>query len=421
MAGPVGTTTAYGTQGQTLEFDTESTLGTADGSAKDIRFEELTFPTVTRQQIENKPKGRENWADNQDRPITYEAVQEDAISVTANCRLSSANLDPLTLMATVGGMGSDTASKTTAAVTGGTIDTASDAGLPGRAFLVELDDGTYHPVLCTATESGGAVNITMNPPDDATAGNDCLAMQTIYPKQQEITTYGNLKWNTRAENTSVNQLAYQASGCALSSIGTITIEPNTPLKFDFGLHAGDIDQLSDTMDADSLKFRENVPITDCNFEFGFYDAGTGISNSTANLIKAEIDLNYSSVPIPATGGTCLNGIQGYYSMPGTPKITLEMIMDKSRWDDFEGTNAYKYIHFVQPSSNAGNTTPTPAWGFWFPNCFLSEAPVMISDGDYYRMTCVYEGYSANFGSSTINNAQEMAPWYYAVGGYYVVA
>lgn len=414
-------TTAYGTQGQTLAVDTESTLGTAAGSAVDIRFDELTFPTATEQSVENRPRGRENWADNQDKPINFEGVQEDAISVTTKCRVSTTNTDPMTFFATMGGMGTDDFADTTCTITSGTIDTVGNIARPGRAMLCELDDGRYFPVLGAETESAGAVDITMNPPDDSAALSNCYEMTTIYPKQVELSTYGNFLWNTRGIHTTAPDLAYQAAGCALSSIGTISLEPNMPLSYQFGFHAGDVDQKSDTMDNESLAFGENVPIINDDFQFGFASAPSddnwSLSNSCANLIKADIDLNHGAIVVPATGCTStLNGIQGYYAQPGVPRITIEMLMDKARWDDWEGTNADKYIHFVQPTSTVG-TSPVPAFGFWFPRCYLVENPVMISDGDFYRMTLVYEAYSAGFESTTTNNSQGMAPWYYAVGGY----
>lgn len=411
--------TAYGTQGQTVEFDTETTLGTALGSAIDLKVEEKTFPTKTTQVIENNPLGRENWANKSDKPITYEAVQEDAISITCNCRVNADNDDQLTKMATIGGFETDAADDTTCAITSGTINTVSNVAKPGRAHLVQLDtSGLYYPVLGAATETDGAVAITMNPPTDATAGNACLEMTTIYPQQAETALYGNFKWNTRGANTAANKLAYRASGCALASIGTISIEPNTPLKFQLGFHAAKIDQIVDEMNAESMGFLDKVPVTNCNFEFGFAASSDSwsIANTKASLIKADIDLNYSCVPISAIGNSCVNGVQGYFAKPGVPKITLDMIMDKAKWDDFEGTNPDKYLHFVQPTS-AVSTTPVPAWGFWFPKCHLIDCPEMISEGDYYRMTLVYEAHSAGFESTTTNNSQGMSPWYHAVGGY----
>lgn len=417
----------YGTQGQTLEFDSEAVFGTADGSAAELRYESLTFPTVEKQAVENRPRGRENWADHQDRPILIDSAQDGAISITQNNRVGTTNYDVLTSALVVGGgAGTDTAAATTGTLTApGVIDTTTDIIRPGRAVLVTLTNGLSFPLLGVNTEGGATSGIvSMAPPAASSAGAAVNVMVTAYPRNIELSTFGHFTWTTRGDHTTAPDLAYEASGCALSGISTITIEPNTPLQFSTTWSAAKVEQVADTLDSETFSLLSKVPVIDCNFEFGYADAPAdysalvaGITRSVASLIRAEIELGHAIVPIPSVGSDdCIGGIQGYYAVPGTPKITLEMLMDKDLWDEFGGTNVDKYLHFVQPSSDIG-ATPTPAWGMWFPRCYQVQSPVMISDGDYYRVTVVYEAVSARLGSATTNNAQGMAPYYYASGGY----
>lgn len=418
--------TIYGTQGQTLAYDTEATFGTADGSAVDLRYESLTFPTAEKTAVADRPKGRENWADHQDRPILIDQAQDGAISITQKNRLTTSNYDVLTsALVTAGGAGGDTSAADTGQLSaGGVLDTAANTVRPGRAQLVTLTTGAAYPVLGINTEGEGTSGIiTMAPPAASAAGAAVNPMITAYPKNAELSNFGHFVWTTRGDHTTAPDLAYEASGCGLSAISTIVIEPNTPVTYTATFSCAKIEQTADTLDAESMGLAK-VPVIDCNFEFAFAAAPAswaaleaGLTRSVSPLIRAEIELNHAIVPIPSVGSDdCIGGIQGYYAVPGVPRITVEMLMDKDYWDDFGGDNEDVYMHFVQPSTDIG-ATPTPAWGLWFPRCYQVESPVMISEGDYYRMTLTYEAVSARFAADTENNAQEMAPYYAASGGY----
>ena len=412
-----------GTQGQTLSFDTEGTFGTADGSAADILYEEgMTFPTEEYSGVDNNPAGRENWANDKDKPILVRNHLPDSLSYTSRMRVGTDNYDPLTQAGKAGGFGYNTAADTTASLASGVLDTVSEGGAPGLAYLVEQDtSGLYMPVLCATTESTNC-DITMQTENGATAGNDCLKMITMYPKNVALSQHAQFVWNTRGENTSGDDWAWTASGCALSGIDTITFEPNQPVQYGFTYHASKVAKTQSSLNAESLAFIEKVPVIDENFEFGFASApaegGTWkLTRSVSHIISASIDLNHSAVKIDATGGSnAIGGAQGHFAVPGEPRITVTMIADEDLWDQWSGTNAEKYLHFVQPTSSVG-TNPVPAFGFWFPRCYQVAPPVKDGSGDYFRMTVTYKARSAKFESTTTNNSANMAPYFYACGGY----
>ncbi|MCP4540156.1 MAG: hypothetical protein GY832_23710 [Chloroflexi bacterium] len=426
-------TTPYSTQGQTLRMGQQDDLvtvsdfaGTHDG---DIRTEEVVaMPTDVVNVALQANVANATFADKSDDPIVYESVRENAITIPLVARRGSGSTQqpPLITMLESGGcainstVDQDRTTTTSTATNGFTTD--DDLGvtsdLYNEAIMVKLDNEQYWPCLMNKSATAtNTVTLWMDLPSAQTSGNLVYSMWTATPRARRVPVTALLTFlqNTRgAETSGAEYLAWVAKGCALGSIGTLTIEPeaNGQTIWSPTFHAADLYKLDSALNVESFADTEKYLRNGGNFrfEFGTYAAGGDISSSFKELIKADIDFGLTTVPIPGTGtATSLNGTQDYMAVYQQATVTLQVIMSYADFDDVSAsTFANKYMGFVWPTTAPGDPGGV---GIWFPNCHQIAAPTWDGTGNYGVATLTYGADSAkNTGGTVSNSDTSQAPW-----------
>jgi hypothetical protein len=144
-------------------------------------------------------------------------------------------------------------------------------------------------------------------------------------------------------------------------------------------------------------------------QFAAASASGGITAAYHKLISATFTFGITAEQIAGFGDTaCKNNIQGWMQKTEPCKLTLTMLYDSTKLDDFDGSNGSKYVGIVQP----GAAETDCAWSLVLPNAHIMEAP----EAEYYgnnehRVTVSYTGRPAGYESSTTNVTANQ-PWYF---------
>lgn len=419
-------------QGSTAGYEVESALGVNTGTFSDFRWgaDSMTGPSQTRTGIANPNIGHRNANDQSDKPIFIEAHQPDSLPFTTYIRRSaSANTNP-PLAEWLGSAGWQVSKTTVSSVASyvsttqfDLADTGDAYGLPGNAILTKIDDATsdldnFYYLSLIAAKSTDTVTLGMALPAATSNAEPIEVVSTMTPYSRVVPATSTLSFirNLRATHTSGEDLAMEYEGCALSSLGEMTLEPNMAPELSWTFHVSRVNQdsvaIADEVFVDSEKF--GIVTHDMRVEYGTsVDAG-GIARGDVTFISAVINWGPSCTPRPGFGGGTLAGIQGYKQDSAPPSITLTADFSKSYWDDMEGTNPSRYIGLVQPTSDLA----TPAFGIWMPKCHLdSESTVVLNTTDnLITATVKYIGSVADYNSETDNDDLGAAPIYFAVSG-----
>jgi len=433
--------TPASTQGETLKFGQQDDLVTVSDFAGDndgdIRVKDaVTFPTDSVQVAQQSNRGNAVFSDKSDKPITYEMVRENAITVPLVARKAlteASDQPPLITMLESGGcnisMPYNHASTTSSTATNSftiTDDMAAGADRYNQAAMIELDTGVYYPTLINKLTdgAGGTALLWMDLPSAQTSGNNVIPMWTATPRATSVDASKLLTFyhNTRGTGAGGSEtLTFGAKGCALGSIGGISIEPegNGDLVWSPTFHAADVMLVNEALGAESFVGVEKYLRSGGNFrfEFGDYTASGDIASSYKELIKADIDFGLTTVPATAGGSTSiLNGIQGYVSVYQTATVTLQVIMKYADFTDvIDGTFTSQYMGFVWPTSS--KPSDPGGLGIWFPNCYQTLNPTWDGSGNYGVATLTYSATAAACtGGGTANNSPAMAPWAIAING-----
>ena len=408
-------------QGFTWSFAQETALGTA-GSYTELRPNEVpAFPTSTRQGMANPNLGHEHAYNQSDRPIWFQKYQEGAGSfATYIRRATSTGQNPISKLFESAGCSVATNSGTTVASYTSTTDwdlTATD-GAHGQAGLLELDDGTYYPVLC-ADYTSDTVTPSMAIPSASSATNAWEVMSTITPYSRQVVSTKTLAFqqHNRATHTSGEDLAHTWTGCALSAVGDMVIKPFEAPSLEFTFHVGKAAQSSDAITAESFADGEKFVVINDSFcyETASASAAGGIARSVGTILEATITWGFECVPIPGEGDGTYAGLQGYIHKALVPKLAITSTFSKSAWTELEGSNTSQYIGLVQPTTSL----TTPAFGFWMPNAHIDpETPPVVdfSSNDFVTGTVTYIADSAGYESAEDNSDAGAAPWYFAISG-----
>ncbi len=426
--------TPYSTQGQTLRIGQQANIATAstfggDVNDGDIRYDDTpTVPTDIVNTELQANTGRENSFDKSDEPIVWEGVREGALTVPLLARGSATNTDvpPLVAMLESGGCASAYYTDTTVAAYTDANDFTLTAWSPGadaygQAVAVTLDSGIVHPVLASkVTNATKDILPMMDEPEAADlVGNAVPTMHTVTPRTRMVPAGKHLsfRYNTRDDQNTGEDLTWQATGCALSDIGTLEVTPNEKTVWSPSFHVCDVLKIEEDLDTDVHIDLEKYLRTDGNFmfEFGTNAPGGEIGTATLELQKATINFGLTTVPVPGEGTTANNNsTQAFMSVYEQATVELQLIMDKAYFDDVSAsTFANKYMAFLWRST--ANST-NPSMGIWFPNCYQIGAPTWDGSGQWGVMTCTYGATSAKMtGTTTTNASSGMAPWYIGIG------
>jgi hypothetical protein len=428
--------TTYSTRGFQLAIQAESALGTATGSAYELRTVERPEMKAEAYQMFPQPNKHLHYADIQDKPVLYEK------DIDAALKFKYYNRCPLT--ATLGNdqspiislleshgltktfLPASTTLATYVDTNSWTLTSGYGSDTQMLAHIVRLggaNTGMFWPSLAgTYVHSTTAVEASMGLPSAAAALNTVERMATFTPSPRQVPTTKTLSltYRDRAIHTTAPDYGLILSGCAVTAIDDIVIEPGKPITFGLTLHAAKVVRDNLAMAAEVYADTTTLQIVNsATNEFGFAtaseaDPNTALANATAILQKMTIKLGTKVTPILGEGSiTCVNGIQGYLMDydPDACEIIIEGLFDKDRIDDAEGTNPHKYIHFVQ----GGSAITVPMFAFWAPKCQLKSIPEKVNEGEYYRMKMVYRPNCALYGSGRLNASAGMAPWALGLG------
>jgi hypothetical protein len=419
-------TTAASTKGRTVGIAVQTSLTNQPTTFDEIRTHEaVTIPTEESLSEAQPNLGHENALDWSDKPITFEGVRENGMTIPVAFRRGvTTGKPPIAKFAESGGCatyqsGNDSISAYT--------DTENWTYLTGAggdefalAHAVELDSGIYYPILeISMDETPSVVVPVMGLPSASSISNVAQSMYLITPQTGPVDNSKLLaaKVNTRGSHTTTADLAWAMYGCALGTFGDIVIEPQGQLTMAPTFHVADVDQLSDSLAAETFIDTTYLQRNQGNFRFEFedYSAAGQIPHACLSLLKATVTLGHTTMPIPGDGCTdSLNSIQGYIaSTPEQPKVVLELLMDKTYWDTFKTVgNTDKHIGFVWGTDNLN----VPAYAIWMPRCHQIASPVAdIISEEYMKVTVTYGASKPDWtGLTDGNNVRQSSPWFMAI-------
>lgn len=423
--------------GHVVAWEQETSLGSSTPTASTaLRHEEgLAFPTETRQVAAQSNLGHAVAFDKPDQPIIYEAVRESALKLPVMIRRASADdaTPPIVELFQAGGCAvSSLSDKTTATYTDASnltlaadvIDGAAGSDTGGHAVLLEEDGaGIYVPALVGAyTAATKDVALAVALPAQPSDGSDVQQMYTITPRVRQVPSDKTLGFRvyTRGKSSSAPDLAFDLKGCALASLDGITLEPGQDVPLTFNFHVADVAKATAALTAETLKDGASYQRIGGSFECILRESAAppvNLALTRVEMVKADINLGISTVPIPGEGSSnCINSIQGYQAVYEQATVDLQLLMDVQYWTEIEKADQADrkvwFLGFVQPTSDLD----IPAWGLWFPRMHIIDVvSADLQGADYMLCTLKMGATSAEFGASERDNDDpEMAPWYFAV-------
>lgn len=419
-----------------LRMDTESSLGTAAGSAVYLRPEEVpALPTQTRHMIANANAGKRNPFNMDAKPQDIELFREDAISFAQRIRRAETDGGTPSLVTQLKSAGwtvETTDSATTisdASPQVGEFDLADDVTDEGESILVTSPASVYRPVL-VASDVAGVITPSMALAAAPADSSIVEIMHTLTPTT--ATTYQvptnqtlQFRWNSWAQyDDSLGDLSVLCSGCALSSIDSIEIGPvgSFPV-LNMTYHVGKIDIAADDIAAETFVDSDEFALIDENFEFCFADASMSgaIANTPFSLEKMTINPNIEVRPVPSIGSGNYAGLGGYMLIPNPPTVSFtgyftgSSTLENKIITELESDNTSMYIHAVQPTTNLD----VPAFGFWMPNCHLvadDSFNIEMAGDNAIKFTANFMCSTSGYDSLTDIDEVEAAPIFFGISG-----
>jgi hypothetical protein len=379
------------------------------------------FPNIKPSSIKLVPPGVGGHRNplSQDKPVACEVAVPDAIALNSRVhRADTDGADPImaTLFEAAGwthSQGPTAQATSTGAPAVGSIPVDDATGLvDGEACLVELA-GTYYPTLASDV-TANTITPSIDLPSAQDGSTDVVELMhsftpaTATGYQVPTNKTLQLRLNTLGYyNNAVGDNSYLATACAVSNLAAIEIGPvGSPLMMNWTLHAGDITVQEDDIAADS--FQDSAPFCvvteDARLAITDTNSGSAITPLvTKHFQKITFNPGCAVVPIPGQGATNVGGWQGFQTVPTPPTVTIDCLfegdtaMSRMFLDELAGSNASKYIHFIQPTSDPN----TPAFGIWMPNCHLlgGSEPTVELTGDMIHIVATFVGDLANWGGS----------------------
>lgn len=414
------TSTAYANKGQRLAYTVQSAFETVNTtSPKDIRADgEITVASSQSQGV--VPETVFVDALQREKPVLFRKYEDSAVKITALIRqATAAGGTPFLVDAfrsaglTVATPSNDT---TIAAYTNTTSYTLTDAAATdaGEFRTIVLNDGRHVPILMAADASGAGITPLHALPSAAQAGNVVRKCWTITPGQPgpvPADKFLSLFFADRANAASRN---IRMTGCWLSEIGELVIEPGTLPKIELTFGAAEVaESASDILMTTANDFADSAPVQvtdDPLVFFATYSSAGSVAAAYQKIIKGSIKLGVKTVPIEGVGDSgCLNGAQGAMLTLEPCEVSLDILWDGDKLTDWEGTNTSKMIAIVQPTAAA----TVPAWAFVVPNAHIMERPE-IDRGSMIVQKLKYTANPPAMGSTTTINAAQNQAWYFGI-------
>ncbi|MCP4677730.1 MAG: hypothetical protein GY854_19875 [Deltaproteobacteria bacterium] len=433
---------ANSSQGQTLAYDTETSLGTSAGSEEEIRYnEQPKYSTGIYTGIDNPNVGHAHAYARGDKPIWVEKHKENGLSFPVYIRSSATagGTPPIAEFFESSGcvIASNTARTTVATDAGDDkewtlTDDVYGADSSMIAGSIELDDErTYYPVLLNNyTSATKTCNAAMELPQNISTTRYYEMMTTIIPYARQVVSTKTLNFlhSTRGGYGSATDeaLRHRLSGCALSTSAELSLVHGEAPTLSLTFHVGKVAKNNNTMTTETFKCAEKFGVIDDDFKFEFGTASaSSITRGDKTLYSATIKFGIKTVPIKSEGTGTYAGIEGYMQVPDGPATaTITALWDYSWWngidqDSAPGENTSQYLGFVQPGYGVPSSTNRPSFAFWMPNAHLiAQDPVKLEfeDEAVIKGTATFEADCAGYDSGVLNADRGAAPWAFAIGG-----
>jgi hypothetical protein len=415
--------TAQSTQGSRFAYKKQSAFGTAETSGLvDFRVEgnpTQASPVATMVQPDS------NFANENrtEKPIPIFQANDSAFKCKWIPRQASAadGVSQTQASAESGGLDAtlSTNDTTVAVFSSVTAFTATDDVFAvGQGCVAELTDGRWWPFVVGDYNTGNAIVPAMGLPSVTEAGKALNSCLTIVPGAAgEITATDLLTIHTYLKSLdSTDQVFVINQDCAVTSWDDIVIEAGQPLILGATFGATSVTQSNGASALSVNSFADydgGVRLCDDVFvQFANASASAGITAAYQHLIKATIKLGVSAKQIPGFGSTsCSNGVQGWMKVMSPATITLDMLWDVARMDDFNGTNTSKFISLTRP----GAAETDCCWNFTMPNAHQSAFKYEPFSNAEHRITVTYTANVAGYNSTTATAALGNQPWYLLFG------
>jgi hypothetical protein len=262
----------------------------------------------------------------------------------------------------------------------------------------------------------------MDLPSIPSASDTVANMYTVTPFTGALDATDTLEfvYNTRGTLSSGQDLSWRYNAVSCSGVGELTFKYGEAPTLAFSFNVGKISEESDAIAAESFYDSAKMAVINDDFEAAYAasDLAGGITRSVFHLLECTFTWGFKVMPIMASGGGSVAGLQGYIQVADpNPKLTVTGLYDTAWTTLLEDQNdAYKYFHFVQPAVfDEGNEA---AFGLWLPKCRLSpEAPVSHDTvgSEYIKSTTTWDVSTSGLDSANLlDTVPAAAPWFFGV-------
>ena len=412
--------TAYSTQGAILEIAQQAAFGTAQTSGfKDVRVE--GEPTVmTPVGDPTRPDTLYNHSREQDKPIVIHTAKDNAMVAPSLIRQpASAGGDTYLKYAfeafgcTVSEIGADTTiDDVTPSAT--EFDVASATGFAAGKGCVVAANSQYLPTLINSVSSS-TITTQMGlaaAPSNGAVVNDALTVTPPTGAEIAGTKLCTLRLGVNALDG--DPVRIDAQDAAVTAMADLSITPNERVIIEPTWGCSDLSansaawQANDFIDAAGGVKLVHEPYA----QFAAASTSGAISAAYHCLISATFSWGVSVAQIPGFGSTaCNNNIGGWISryVPADCKLTLEMLYDSNKLNDFDNANASKYVAIIQP----GAAETDASWGLFLPNAHCQLVEAQHFGNNEHRVTVTYTPNVASLGDDTTTGIAN-APWYFVM-------
>ena len=410
--------TAYSTQGSKLEFSKQSAFGTASSGTYDDIRPEGTPSIKTAVGEGNMPETVFINPNDVDKPIVYNRAMDDAVTVSTLIRQAAtagetsftkdAFLAGGYVVTTNNNSTIDTYSTTTS------FAAADDNFAVGQCVNVQLDDGTWVPTLIAQYNTGNAIVPAMALPSAASGTSLALnSCDTITPGDTGAITASDLltiRAFFKAQDTG-SDVVYQAQDCAVTSIADLSLEPGEKVNLEFTFGASDLSASTGAMGTNDFRDgTEHRVFNEPWCQFATSASAGGIAAAYHKLMSATFSWGVTAEQIPGMGDSaCSNNVQGWMQKNAPAKLTMTLLYDEQKLDDFDGTNPDKYVGIIQP----GTSEDSPAFGLFLPKAHITSVTHEPWTENEHRVTIEMTPQPAGLDSAT-GNTQGNQPWYFCI-------
>jgi hypothetical protein len=301
----------------------------------------------------------------------------------------------------------------TTGATVGNIPVASTVGLDiGGAVIVALPDGAQMPMLI-GDIAGSSIIPVMDLPTAPADGAFISRAFTITPNKMQKVPDDKLLTIIHGDKT--NQTQYQ--DCAVTGIADIVFNPNETIGFEFTFGATD----KITIEAPfvgSNNFQDRAASATvfnpyCQFAYSNADYSNALPAQYNKLISATFKPGITCQQVPGFGDdNCKNNVQAWMQTGEPATLSVDMLYDSDRLENFDDVNDDRYVSFIQPGTEPVGVSV----GIFIPSAHIMAAPTKDGYGNNeHRLSVMYRANPTAMDTGSTSSDQDNQPWYLVLG------